>query len=510
VAWVHDPYVSPLRFAYGSADAKTSTERLISDALHMANQAGLLARARPRSTILSGTVKVLVDTRAVVRLDRGDLVSVHAELTCPGVPLERVLTVEMPVSGSFDEQSKRLDIREALRSADECLSTYQLGQVVLARVQRVTASAAQLQLHPESAVSVTVADVSSNPLDRLTDLMSDGEVVVARLVAVTPEPRVSLLDIDDEDAPAEAPSLLPGGPPWLVPADLLSTTEEPDEPVQQTAPSRSEATTEAPEPGSITTSSRAEPPAVVRAPSPADLAGRRSAAGAATPQVRGKAIRDLARSLESSRAAEQRARRQEEEARQRAEALEQELMMVTARAQNLQDQLTSARNKLERQRAQLRLARRQPRRAARPRRPEEQAQRYFLDPEEQFLFEVHQSWVRRIPASEKHDRPLGDPRIGPHFLATLDRIEGVDRAKVVDVVVEILTNLVHELNGREVHQLREGSMGNAPAVTRDDGATCWRVALQVNSPAARRLHFWRLPDSSIELSRVVTHDDMNP
>ena len=45
---------------------------------------------------------------------------------------------------------------------------------------------------------------------------------------------------------------------------------------------------------------------------------------------------------------------------------------------------------------------------------------------------------------------------------------------------------------------------------REDGSKCFRAAIEQNVASARRLHFWRLPDGSIELSRVVVHDDFKP
>ena len=41
---------------------------------------------------------------------------------------------------------------------------------------------------------------------------------------------------------------------------------------------------------------------------------------------------------------------------------------------------------------------------------------------------------------------------------------------------------------------------------RADGARAWRCALQVHSPSARRLHFWRLDGDGVELDRVGIHD----
>jgi hypothetical protein len=81
---------------------------------------------------------------------------------------------------------------------------------------------------------------------------------------------------------------------------------------------------------------------------------------------------------------------------------------------------------------------------------------------------------------------------------------------VIDVVVEVVTGLAVELHGRELHQLRQSEAGDSPTVVREDGATCWRAAIQSKSPAARRLHYWQLRDGGTELSRVVVHDDMEP
>ena len=60
-----------------------------------------------------------------------------------------------------------------------------------------------------------------------------------------------------------------------------------------------------------------------------------------------------------------------------------------------------------------------------------------------------------------------------------------------------------------MHRLRAGPGGDDPVVVREDGAVCWRAAVQRHSPAARRLHYWRLGDA-FELSRVTLHDDFRP
>jgi hypothetical protein len=132
----------------------------------------------------------------------------------------------------------------------------------------------------------------------------------------------------------------------------------------------------------------------------------------------------------------------------------------------------------------------------------------FADPEDQFRHEVYLSWARRIAKGDKAGRQLAPYVVGERFLVSLGSA-GVDRAKVIDVVVEVFTGLAAELDSRELHRLRTAGGGDSPPVVRPDGATCWRVSLQRSTPSARRLHYWRT-NSGFELSRVVLHDDFEP
>jgi hypothetical protein len=135
----------------------------------------------------------------------------------------------------------------------------------------------------------------------------------------------------------------------------------------------------------------------------------------------------------------------------------------------------------------------------------------FADRERGFRFAVEAAWASRTPVGEQAAKPLEKYLIGPEFLASLDAIDGVTEEKVADVVFEVVTHRAEQLAGRDMHRLRAGSGGDDPVRTREeDGAVCWRVALQRNTASARRLHFWRLPDGRVELSRVVLHDDMTP
>ena len=127
--------------------------------------------------------------------------------------------------------------------------------------------------------------------------------------------------------------------------------------------------------------------------------------------------------------------------------------------------------------------------------------------ETQFRYEVQLAWARRVPAAEKSILPLPDYAVGPAFI---DSLAVSDRGKAVSVAMEVITGLADTMPGRATHQLRTGPGASDPIAKRADGATCWRVSIDHNSPQARRLHYWRLPDRSVELASVRLHDDMRP
>jgi hypothetical protein len=100
-------------------------------------------------------------------------------------------------------------------------------------------------------------------------------------------------------------------------------------------------------------------------------------------------------------------------------------------------------------------------------------------------------------------------RIGSGFLATLRQLEGVAEEKVVDVCAEVVLGVAEKKAGREMHPLGEGASYLDQRVRGADGAKAWRCALQVKTPSARRLHWWRLADGSIEFASVNKHDDVS-
>lgn len=79
----------------------------------------------------------------------------------------------------------------------------------------------------------------------------------------------------------------------------------------------------------------------------------------------------------------------------------------------------------------------------------------------------------------------------------------------LEVCAQVAADVVHTIVSREVHQLRAGRSGQ-PRIRRTDEAQAWRCALQVKSPSARRLHWWRIPGaagSTIEFASADVHDE---
>jgi hypothetical protein len=134
----------------------------------------------------------------------------------------------------------------------------------------------------------------------------------------------------------------------------------------------------------------------------------------------------------------------------------------------------------------------------------------FEDPEETFRFRAYVAWATRTTAADKRQYPWRDFGVGTSFVESLAAVEGVEDDRVAEVAADVICGRADGMHVYEVHQLRTGPAGDDPPVVRDGGQTCWRVALQRNTPAARRLHFWRRADGSVELSSVRVHDDFRP
>jgi len=476
LTWTRNPYASPLRFAYDAAEGERSTHTLISDALRMAHDAGLVAPERTPTVPAAGVLKqVFAPSRGLVQLEDGSLATIWQELTAPDVPVDRLLARGMAVRGELDPESRRLDVTTMLGSGPDSLAHYRPDDVVLAQVREVRPDVVHLALHPDVVLPVHKGRVTGNPRDSLDDLFSVGEVVVARVMRAG-EDRLALRldDVDEDDEPMPAPALLAGGPPWLLPPAIEAPTVVVPEPTAA-APPVSAPTAPAP-------------------PSP--------------PTPRG-AVRDLSLTVDAARAKVKHLERKLLDATARVAPAEREVADLRRAVQEHRDEIQRLREQVARQKTQLRTRLQSASKAKRSAAVSLDAgESEQVEPDRQFRLDVYDAWLTRYSLPEREEHPLAPYRLGPEFLATLD-LEGVPRAKVLDVVVEVLNGLAATTRGRDLHPLRTGPGGSDPQRQRADGALCWRVALKKGAPSARRLHYWQA-DGRIELSSVRVHDDMRP
>ncbi|WP_299926105.1 hypothetical protein [uncultured Nocardioides sp.] len=517
--WASEPRRSPLRFAYGAAEGPKATAALIDDALRMATEAGLfdVARTTERAR-LTGVVAGIVADRAMVKLD-GRMGIVPDALAFPGLPLERTLRIGQELTGLYDADSRWFDVRASRLTPDVALSSYAADDVVLVQVESVESDRASAFLHPLVTADLPRGAVTSNPLDDLSDLLTPGEVLLARVVSGGGDWELSLLDIDDDDEPVTAAALYPGGPPWLVPtvpddvvepalpaADpikLVTFVDDAETEVDDGGASDDRAAPDSPHaaaPTRVTPSptmfDRNRPrlrPALAPAPAPATVAAPR-------PGPESASTRSMSLTIASLQSEVRTARRQRDEVHAQAQGFATELEHLRTELRQVEDQVRRLTHQLEQSRAKLRKSRTTSAATGAP---------SFADPAREFRFLVERAWATRIPLAEQPSCPLGDYTFGPHFLRSLASLHGLAADRVADVVMEVATGKAALSAGRELHHLRTEDAGGSPQRVREDGARAWRVSLQSNTPAARRLHYWVLSDGSIELAKVGVHDDMS-
>ncbi len=132
-----------------------------------------------------------------------------------------------------------------------------------------------------------------------------------------------------------------------------------------------------------------------------------------------------------------------------------------------------------------------------------------LSSERAFLQAVRAVYARTFDEADRIERPLQRMRVGREFLASVRDTQGIDVDKVIEVCVEVAADIAHKKAGRDVHPLRAGERGADARTRKRDGAKAWRCALQVNTPSARRLHWWNVPADGgavIEFACIGVHD----
>ena len=233
--WEKDPYLSPLRFAYSRADRDPVTRRLIADAMGMAT-AGSLTVGDTTSTAtttvqVEGEVEGIVGERALVKLPGQFPGMVWPELIAPGIPAERLFAKRMRIVGTLDTASRRIDVRGLRQAPDEAVSGYRPDDTILVRVKSVSAKKCTVEPFPGLPCVIPAANVGGGDAD-LRELMTEGDVLAAWFGGRDETTGEWLLSPDDADEPERAvpaPSVLTGGPPWLVPNPPRQQEPVPDD-----------------------------------------------------------------------------------------------------------------------------------------------------------------------------------------------------------------------------------------------------------------------------------------
>ena len=561
--WMLRPSLARRRFSFSPTDGETVLQSVIEDLLGMAYRAGLTVASAISALHASGVVHGMVadNTRALVQLDNGGMATISAETTFAPAPLDWVIGDGGRVHGMLDPDTRRLLLDDTFANAATLWAHYPVGSVTLALVHSVERQRAVLLVHPSHPVTVSRDDLSTNPLDRVDLLLTEGDVIEVRVVR-DPHGRPALrtIDLDDDETVLSAVTLTTDGQPWLrvgraLPQANTELTVTSIEQFLETVGLARDATdTAAPldtapllEAGSATEPACVELVGVERAnvspttrPGPGPglrpaLATELSAhAATSAPAANATAPDPTAPTGTAPTASERRTALQSalatidllqgqlrtERARQRGPgdaALRAEVDQLTSLAKELVadkkravEDARTQRERLTSAQASLRSARRIAESTA-PDSPRDRRDR-FATPEEWIRHELYVQWIARFDASSRVQHPLPmSVRMGPQFAASLDPLDATQLDKALRCAMEAATGFISKMSAREVHSLRHGGGGDdAPVVRPSDGARCQRAYIEQKTPQARRLHYWSLRGGGVELSRVVTHDDVEP
>ncbi|GAA5202333.1 hypothetical protein [Microbacterium jejuense] len=552
---------SPLRFP-----GPRAATALVGDVLTHANAAQLFARKpASRRVAVTGVVQGFAgDERALVATDGHGPATISRELTYPPFPLDWVLHRGQRVAGMLDLDDHRLLVTEPEPELAALMAAFPHHSVTLAFVTKVTAARATVLLHPAVEFTVRRDDVSKNPLDTVDLLLAEGDVVAVRVLHLSDGTiHLSLYDVDD-DEPIVAPlALTTGGRPWLeagralppedadthgelaalerrapvpgaVPAaaarEVVAAEAVPPEPSAPegeaaAAPAAETAAGAAPGAGAATATSRPVPGPGMRPAMPHSGAAVESAdehvAAAERPGAHGSALRSTQRALDTARAEISVLKARLAEAGADDSAANRLRARATAAEARLKDALVGraelelrVRELKEQQRASTQALRSARKAVAVPPTPSDDraARRSRWSTDEAWVrHEIYFAWVDRVEPAERADRPLGDYVVGPRFADSLTALDDGQFDKAMRAAVDAATGRIREIPGREAHLLRTGDgAGDPPTVRASDGAKCWRAYIEQRTAQARRIHYWVLPGGGVELSRIVTHDDVQP
>jgi exosome complex RNA-binding protein Csl4 len=468
---------------------------------------------------VSGTVKSVSDEVAMVQLDRGAPVSLNALMIDAGaqfggLPLDAFLTPGMKLDGEWEEGSSRFHPDLGQWTDQRIETEYPPGTVVLGMVASVTRQVADVRIHPSFSIEMKRDEVSTNPKDVIDHLWKKGDIVNVRVVR-GPSGGVRLRhhDVDDDEPIAPAPAIVDGGEPWLTTSkmDLIESTKE----LWERQRHESEALTNA-----IQVLSEQMQVDIAQIESMFGSLGTDTGeipvASTASSTSSTSELTAKERSLNEFTAAQIRRMITNYQVElgnltDRNQRLSEALAAGTRREADLADQNESIRGQLSKARQELQDVQKLTHSGVAEVSIADRRAR-FGTTDEWILEEMRRFWIDNYTPSDRAQFPFDrlDWRILPSFCETFEKLteDGMDKA--IRAATHIVTGRQSADNMFESHPLREGDESSKPPVVREDGALANRAYIESHTSQARRLHYWKLKDGSIELSRVGLHDDFTP
>lgn len=417
------------------------------------------------SALLSGIVTEFTNGgfTAVIALDSGGTVELKSEDIYAGAPLSWIFSLNSRLAGVYDPVTKRFSLHDSL-THPRLLQSYAWNQLILCLVLETNPATAVLTPMPGEKITVSREDVSSNELDDVDSLLAPGQVVVARLVNDNGVRKLLLIDVDDDESISPAPPLIRGGTPWLaLDRDFVPELTDPE----RSTPGYG--ITQIPAPDKQREALRQALLNIDVLKSQLEILRR---------QEPNSSIDDLAIALE-----------QATQYRDEAHKLR---ILLKSKSEALNESHKAARKKARLQTSVSAY----------------DAREKFSTAELALRHELYMEWVERIPANEKLEYPWdGKFIVGPKFTESFYAHGPVLRAKALKALIQLLTGRAERMKARDIHPKRIGSGGDNPQLVRDeDGATCWRMSVESGVAAARRVHYWKLADGTLELHELVAHD----
>ena len=438
--------------------------------------------------------KVISDSRVMVKTESGELGAIRQEVFAPGVPLGWIFAEGMKLTGEWDSIDKNFLPHRTLQNVDDVAKVFGLGNITLGLVQSATRKTAEVAIMPGVVFEMTKTEITGNPLDVISSYLDVGDVIAVRIYR-HPEGKIRLRmdDIDDDEQVLAALPIFSGGSPWLEEGRDVPWFRAAQDPITEPVEIVSEA---------IASDRETVPTSTAPIPIPGPGLHSVKPAGkqdSVLLQEKNDAVFAAKHAASAQRRLEEEIQRVREErlaSDQALEAYKAKVAPLLAERIELKQQQSEARK--------LKRAQQSSKSTTFSRRDR------WASNEEWFNEELRRAWIGRYMPSERvKNYPLNFEKFGyaESFFESVnsEKLSEEEVKKTVRVMLDIATGRNSVEHKHTVHE-KFTHLGG-PQETRSDGALLWRVHLEKDVPAAKRLHYWLRKDGFIDFGWVANHDD---